>query len=215
MGKSPTPPRRQDSRSQARDRQAATQTATEIAVCRRTVLKGAVCLALDFGVTPGLAAAQTDAAAERPKEGDRLVRADDPMRTPLAPADISGNNRQILAWALDPSDGTVRNGSRLNQLLLLRIDEAGAKPETLARAADGVLAYTAICTHTGCEVIDWLADEQVLYCPCHFSKFDPRDDARVVDGPAPRPLPALPLAVADGKLVVAGPFTRRVGFETA
>jgi Rieske Fe-S protein len=37
----------------------------------------------------------------------------------------------------------------------------------------------------------------------------------VVDGPAPRPLPALPLAVADGKLVVAAPFTTRVSFDPA
>jgi len=44
--------------------------------------------------------------------------------------------------------------------------------------------------------------------------FDPKDGARVVDGPAPRGLPALPLKVVEGKLVVAGPFTARVGFET-
>jgi len=67
----------------------------------------------------------------------------------------------------------------------------------------------------GCEVDDWLANEQRLYCPCHGSKFDPTDGARVVEGEAPRPLPSLPLRIADGKLVVAGPFTARVGFESA
>jgi len=35
----------------------------------------------------------------------------------------------------------------------------------------------------------------------------------VVDGPAPRPLPALPLKIVDGALVVARPFTSPVGFE--
>jgi Rieske Fe-S protein len=35
----------------------------------------------------------------------------------------------------------------------------------------------------------------------------------VLDGPAPRALPALPLKIADGMLVVAKPFTTRVGFE--
>ena len=35
----------------------------------------------------------------------------------------------------------------------------------------------------------------MLHCPCHFSKFNPGDGARVADGPAPRPLPALPLAL--------------------
>ena len=46
-----------------------------------------------------------------------------------------------------------------------------------------------------------------------FSQFDPRDGAKVVDGPAPRPLPALPITVADGVLVVAQPFTAPITFE--
>ena len=43
--------------------------------------------------------------------------------------------------------------------------------------------------------------------------FDPKDGGRVVEGPAPRMLPALPLKVVDAKLVVAKPFTAAVGFE--
>ena len=41
--------------------------------------------------------------------------------------------------------------------------------------------------------------------------FDPKDRARIQGGPAPKPLPALPLRLADGKLTVAGPFTGKVG----
>ena len=37
------------------------------------------------------------------------------------------------------------------------------------------------------------------------------DGAAVIDGPTPRSLAALPLRLADGKLVVAKPFTGRVG----
>ena len=62
------------------------------------------------------------------------------------------------------------------------------------------------------EATDWLPDG-LLYCPCHFTKYDPRDGAAVIDGPAPRPLPALPLKIVDGKLTVAGPFTARVAFQ--
>ena len=116
---------------------------------------------------------------------------------------------------MDPGDRTVRSGSRLNRLLLLRFDEARLSADTKLRAAAGVVAYTAICTHTGCDVSDWLPDEGLLYCPCHFSKYNPRDAAAVLDGPAPRPLPALPLEIDDGKLVVAAPFTARVSFEAA
>ena len=77
------------------------------------------------------------------------------------------------------------------------------------------MAYTAICTHNGCEVTDWLNDEQVLSCPCHQTLFDPKNEGRVVEGAAPRALPALPLQVVDGKLVVARAFTSRVGFDPA
>lgn len=118
-----------------------------------------------------------------------------------------------MAWALDPAEGIVRSGTRLNQILLLRLDPETLSADTRSRAAGGVVAYTAICTHQGCDVQDWLPDSSSLYCACHESSFDPRDGAKVVDGPAPRALPALPLKVVDGKLVVAKPFTSRVGFE--
>ena len=87
--------------------------------------------------------------------------------------------------------------SRLNRILLVRLDESRLVGPTKERAAAGVVAYTAICTHTGCDVTDWLPDEGLLY------------------GPAPRPLPALPLRIADGQLVVAGAFTARVTFDPA
>ena len=54
-----------------------------------------------------------------------------------------------------------------------------------------------------------------MSCPCHATRFDPKNGARVIDGPAPRPLPALPLALAEGRLVVSRSFTTRVGFEVA
>lgn len=173
---------------------------------RRVVLKAGLGLGL---------LRQDDGASVRPKEGDVLIKSGDVGRTVLTPGDIALNAPPTLAWAMDPLNRTVRSGTRLNQLLLLRLDPANLAPDTRARAADGVLAYTAICTHTGCDVEDWLAGEQLLSCSCHASVFDPKDGARVVDGPAPRVLPALPLKVADGRLMVAGPFTSRVGFDPA
>jgi rieske iron-sulfur protein len=181
---------------------------------RRRLLQAG--LAAGFGalLSPrGVAAAQDAAAAARPTEGDLLVRTDDAQHRPLRPEDVALNAPPIPAWAMDPADRTVRSGSRLNGVILLRLDEAALAPETRARAAGGVVAYTAICTHNGCDVEDWIADRLVLACACHASEFDPRDGAKVVDGPAPRSLPALPLKVVDGTLVVARPFTSRVGFE--
>ena len=168
---------------------------------------------LKAGLVLGLGLAQDDPASSRPRAGDLVVRSGDATRTPLSPGDIPLASMQTMAWAMDPADRTVRSGSRLNQLLLLRFDAATLALETRSRAADGVVAYTSICTHTGCDVDDWMASEQLLSCPCHFSIFDPKDGARILDGPAPRVLPALPLKVVDGKLVVAQPFTAPIGFE--
>ena len=161
----------------------------------------------------GLALGQTDPAASRPQAGDLLVKAGDASKTPLTPRDVTAGAPQMLVWAMDPADKTVRNASRLNQVILLRLDPETLKPETRARAANGVVAYTNICTHTGCDVETWLAAEQVVSCPCHDSAFDPKDSGRVVDGPAPRALPALALTIAGGHLVVAQPFTAPIGFE--
>lgn len=161
----------------------------------------------------GLALRQTDPASSRPTVGDLFVKPGDAARTPLSPGDIPLGAAQTLAWPMDASDGTVRSGSRLNQVILLRLDPDTLSPETRTRAADGVVAYTSICTHTGCDVDDWQPADRLLACQCHFSQFDPRDAAKVVDGPAPRPLPALPLKIVDGKLAVAQPFTAPIGFE--
>ena len=172
---------------------------------RRTLLKAG--LVFGFGI------GQDNPAASRPRAGDLIVRSGDASRTPLSPEDIPLAATQTTAWAMDPADRTVRNASRLNQLILLRLDQETLNPDTRSRAAGGVVAYTSICTHTGCDVGDWQAGDRLLVCECHSSIFDPADGARVVDGPAPRPLPALPLTIVDGKLAVAGAFTAAVGFE--
>lgn len=181
---------------------------------RRTVLQAAVATVLAW-LTPvaARATAQEPSKTARPIAGDVLVRNGDASAAPLTAADIVAGAAPVIAWPVTPGDGVVRNGSRLNRVLLVRLAAEGLSAKTSAAAADGVVAYSAICTHTGCEVGTFLAPEQQLYCECHQSRFDPRDQARVVDGPAPRNLPALPLRLEAGRLVVAGPFTTRPGFE--
>ncbi len=181
---------------------------------RRALLKSGIGLGIRLCLAP-IGSAQNNPAAIRPKEEDLLVKVDDPSATPLTPADIRLAGPQTDAWAMDPTDKTVRNSSRLNRILLVRFDPALLSEETRPHAAEGVVAFTAICTHSGCEVSEWIADQQRVYCPCHSSAFDPRDGGKVVAGPAPRRLPALPLKIVDGKLVVAKPFIGRVGFEQA
>ncbi len=75
-----------------------------------------------------------------------------------------------------------------------------------------VIAYSKLCTHVGCPVGLYQAEEGLLLCPCHQSTFDVLDGARPVFGPAARPLPQLPLAVDDdGFLIATGDFEAPVG----
>jgi rieske iron-sulfur protein len=168
---------------------------------------------LGFALVPTLALAQTDAAHERPREGDLLVVVGADPPKPLKPDDLTLGGKQTFAWPMDPETKIVRNGSRLNKVLVLRLDPEGFDAETKEHAADGVVAYSAICVHTGCDVTNWDPARQLLECPCHYSTYDPKQAGKVVSGPAPRRLPALPLKIVDSQLAAAKPFTGRPGFQ--
>jgi Rieske Fe-S protein len=160
----------------------------------------------------------------RPAAGDMLVfAAGDKAGKPVGADDLAPGGPQVLAWAMEPESGVVRSGSRLNQILLIRLDPAELDGETAARSVDGVVAYSAICTHAQCSVAEFRREKGVLHCPCHQSEFDPKQGGKVAGGPAPRPLAALPIKAADGikltggaeapggVLVVAKPFVGKVG----
>jgi Rieske Fe-S protein len=174
---------------------------------RRGFLALVSLLGLELAGTP----APAEPASERPKEGDFLVSIESERAVALALEDIPQGGPPVLAWPMDPASNTVRKDSRLNKVLLLRLDPAALNRATQERAAEGVVAYSAICPHAGCEVNGWAAEQQLLECSCHFSHYNPREASAVVDGPAPRPLAALPLKIIEGKLAVAKPFTGRVG----
>jgi Rieske Fe-S protein len=177
---------------------------------RRRVLQG--CCGLALG--PVVARSdETDEASAAPQENDGLAFAyGDRAGQVITPTDIVLGAKQLLAYPLNPTTQRMRDGSRLNQLIVVRLDPARLAAETLARAADGIVAYSGVCTHTGCDVTDWYADARRFKCPCHESEFDPSDAARVVGGPAPWPRAALPLKIVAAALVGAGPFAGRVGF---
>jgi Rieske Fe-S protein len=184
---------------------------TTAATGRRAVLTAG--LSLGVSLAAAAASAQEDPTHDRPKEGDLLIKVGDAASSPLIPDNIAVGAGQIMAWPMDPAGNVVRDGSRLNKVLLVRLDPAVLDPQTAERAAAGVVAYSAICPHTGCEVVNWVSDKQILDCPCHNSEYDPKAGAKVVSGPSPRNLAALPLRVADGKLVVARPFIGRLGIQ--
>ena len=76
--------------------------------------------------------------------------------------------------------------------------DAGS-PAVLVHLDSGdFVAYSAVCTHQGCTVA---YKNGQLACPCHGSVFDPADGAAVVAGPAPKPLPEIPVKVQGGDIV--------------
>jgi rieske iron-sulfur protein len=181
---------------------------------RRALLQSSVAMALAALTPPARADEAEDASSKRPQTGDMLVDATaaEPAQ-PLTPGDLKTDAAPVLAWPMDPATKKARDGSRFNMVLVLRVDPSKVVPDEAPHMADGVVAFSAICTHQQCPVTGWEPERQVLLCPCHQSEYDPKQNAKVVGGPAPRPLPALPLKIENGALLVAGPFIGRVGGE--
>ncbi|MET3907743.1 rieske iron-sulfur protein [Bradyrhizobium sp. S3.3.6] len=184
---------------------------------RRTLLLGALATTACLGCSaPARAGEDPPGSDERPQKGDMLVFSEgDHEGKLIKPADLTAGGPPVHAWPQDPKTSVVRNASRLNEILIIRLDAAELDEQTRARAVDGIIAYSAICSHAGCPVTAWVksdvGDKEVFKCMCHNSEYDPRASAQVVFGPAPRRLAALPLALADGSLSVAGGFIGKVG----
>lgn len=192
---------------------------TECGCCRsigrRTALKMALGVVVGLDLAPIATAQNVDASAIRPQPGDRLVFADGERHgNIISVADLQLGGPQVNAFPTDPVSRLVRDGSRLNKILLVRSDPETLNEETRRRAVDGITAYSAICTHQGCEVNAWDVQMTALWCACHDSKYDPREGGRVIGGPAPKRLAALPLKSVDGVLTVAAGFSGPVGFQT-
>jgi rieske iron-sulfur protein len=152
-----------------------------------------------------------------PQSGDQLVfETGDRKWKPIDASDLQPSQQPLLAQIMDVANGALRNASRFGQVLLVRPDPERLKGAgSVVFAAGGVLGFSAICTHAACVVSGWRPAEGLLFCPCHGSVYDPAAGGRVVAGPAPRPLPRLPLKLAgDGSLAVAGGFTAHVGAST-
>ncbi len=76
----------------------------------------------------------------------------------------------------------------------------------------GIVAYSKICTHVGCPAALYEQTTHHILCPCHQSTFDALDSAKVIFGPAARPLPQLPIGVdSEGYLIAKSDFNEPVG----
>lgn len=156
-------------------------------------------------------ASSSHAAQAEMMQGDRLVEEDaEGTPTPLKVSDLRVG-KPLVAYPFDTKKSLVRNETRLNKIVLLKLADSDLNATTQARAAGGVIAYSAICTHQACDVKTWLAKEKALVCFCHSSKFSLLEEGAVTSGPALRSLPSLPLGLDGDQLVIAGAFSAAPG----
>ena len=156
------------------------------------------------------------------RRGMRLVN--DVAGTPIKPSDIEIGqliNAEPAVFYQDRPDGEPKfEGTELQQakakaaIIIVRMKPSDITPPP-GRAnwgVQGILCFSKICTHVGCPISLWEQQTHHLLCPCHQSTFDLADGAKVIFGPAARPLPQLPLMVDnEGYLVAQSGFDEPVG----
>ena len=134
--------------------------------------------------------------------GIRLVT---PDGVPVRVADVTAGTIQIVM-----PEGHTKDGDA--PAFVVRLDPARLVKPPSGGMADGVVAYSLLCTHAGCPVALYEQTTGRMLCPCHQSAFDLWNGATPVAGPAARPLPGLPIEVdAEGYLRARGDFTAPPG----
>ncbi len=110
---------------------------------RRRVLVGTLGAAVTLLTLPfaRLAGAVQLPRKMRPQPGDILVfRFGAEKEQPVAPDRIPLGTEMVQALAMDLATGVIRDGSRLNGILLVRLDRTQPSEATQTHAADGFTA---------------------------------------------------------------------------
>jgi ubiquinol-cytochrome c reductase iron-sulfur subunit len=146
------------------------------------------------------------------KAGTRLLT--DPGNRPILASDLEvGAVVQVLP-AVENEDERPLSDIAKDPVLLIRLREQDFQltPEKLAMTHNGIIAFSKICSHMGCAVALYEQQTKHLLCPCHQSTFDVTRGAKVIFGPAARPLPQLDITVdGEGYLIARAAFNEPVG----
>ena len=159
--------------------------------------------------------AEAETAPEKlfPQNGDRIQGIKGSLKKlDLKPDMLEFGARPVEAFPFSPADGVLRRKNRLNRMLVVRLDPDEMDDETRDRSVDGVLVYSALCTHRSCTIKSWKPEERIMRCHCHLSEFAALSGGSVLSGPARRQLPMVPLGLDDEGFVIAlDDFTRKPG----
>jgi ubiquinol-cytochrome c reductase iron-sulfur subunit len=140
------------------------------------------------------------------KEGVRLIRQNG---TPVKLGDL-------VVGAVESVFPDVEHGTKLADspalLIRMRPEELSVPEDKAEWVYEGHIVYSSICTHLGCPVKLYEQQTHHLFCPCHQSTFDASKSAKVLFGPAARPLPQLAISVdEEGYFVAQGDFAEPTG----
>jgi cytochrome b6-f complex iron-sulfur subunit len=107
---------------------------------------------------------------------------------PPKTADAAGGGKVLVGTTADIPAGSAK------------VVPVAGKPAIVINSAQGVKAYSAICTHLGC-IVAWDSTAQNIACPCHDGRFSPATGA-VISGPPPAPLVPLNTTVENDQIFV-------------
>jgi ubiquinol-cytochrome c reductase iron-sulfur subunit len=214
---------REPLRSKDEDRQSFVETIREqgagAGLGRRSLIKRSLGAALgliglspiillrDLGPLPGKVLEKTNWSA-----GKRLIT--DPGGIPLKASDLQVGAVAHVLPEYPAGESASLVDLNKDAVLVIRV-----RPEILNLPEDrqdwvydGIIAFSKICSHTGCAVGLYEQTTHHLLCPCHQSTFDVTRAAKVIFGPAARALPQLAVTVdAEGYLIAKQGFTEPVG----
>ena len=147
------------------------------------------------------------------KAGTRLVT--DPGDRPIKASDLEvGAVAQTLPEIKGEDKHRKLSDIAKDAVLLIRLrpEDFNLDDERLSWTHEGIIAFSKICSHMGCAVALYEQQTKHLLCPCHQSTFDVTRAAKVIFGPAARPLPQLAITVdSEGYLIAQAPFNEPVG----
>ena len=188
-------------------------------VSRRGILLGG---AAATGTALG-AALVIPAASLGPKPGDEIGAS--PWRRGTRVLDeqgvhLSADDVKLGGFVSGYPEGSdPRELGSLIVLVKVRPEELDLPADRSGWDADGVLAFSKICTHAGCTInlfryptFEPTSPGPALVCPCHYSTFDVTTGGNRTFGPAGRALPQLPLDLdGERRLIAAGEFSGAIG----
>jgi len=151
-------------------------------------------------------------------KGERIVT--DGSYQPIRPEDIPvGGLVNVVPASLlevEETEGNLNARAKASSIIVrmrpeeIRSQQGGTPEEPWDY--QGILVFSKICTHVGCPISLYQKRTHQLLCPCHQSTFDLADSAKVVFGPAARPMPQLAVTVdSEGYLVARGDFQSHIG----